>query len=113
MTTMPSKSLKDRFKVENEFSDDHAFEEFKNEFQDDHNFEEFEFQADWVRKLGLIFIYYKSEVAGRSGQEIGTDLHLLQVQCLRQIKSGNSNKTNSQKRLLGFPSYTKSSLKIS
>ncbi len=47
------------------------------QFEDDHTFEES--QADRVWKLGLIFIYYKSEVAGRSGQEIGTDLHLLQV----------------------------------
>ena len=44
MTTMPSKSFKHRFKVENELKDDHAFEEFKdeNEFDDDHGFEKFE-----------------------------------------------------------------------
>ena len=75
--------------------------------------EEFEFQGDQVWKLGLIFIYYKSKVAGRLGQEIGTDLHLLQVWGLWSIGSGNSDKTNSQKRLLTFPSYTKPSLKIS
>ena len=50
-------------------------------------------QANRVQKLRLIFIYYKSEVAGRwLGQEIGTDLHLLQVRGLRLIGSGNSNK---------------------
>ena len=67
-------------------------------------------RSDWVRKLGLIFTYYKSEVAGQSGQEIGTDLHLLQVRGLRPIGSGNLGKSNSQERLLGFPSYTKPSL---
>ena len=46
-------------------------------------------QADRVQKLRLIFIYYKSKVAGRSGQEIGTDLHLLQVRGLRPFRSGN------------------------
>ena len=46
--------------------------------------------ADQVRKLGLIFIYYKSEASGWSGQEIGTDLHLLQVQGRRlPIRQGN------------------------
>ena len=98
---------------ENEFKDDHAFEEFENEFKDDHTFEEFEFQADRVWKLGLIFTYYKSKVSGRSGQEIGTNLHLLQIRGLRLIGFGNLDKTNSQMTLLGFPSYTKPSLKIS
>ena len=47
-------------------------------------------QADQVRKLELIFINYKSKVAGRSGQEFGTDLHLLQVRGRRpSIRSGN------------------------
>ena len=158
--------LESRRSVE-QFKDDHAFEEFKDEskfnddqvapesrrlveqFKDDHAFEEFEVENgfDQVRKLRLIFIYYKSEVAGRfgleicltdlqlqevsgrSGQEIGTDLHLLQVRGrrpnrsgigtdlhllhvrgFRPIGSGNSDKTNSQKRLLRFPSYTKPSL---
>ena len=107
------------FEEDNEFKDDHAFEEFTNEseFNDDHALEDFEVENQFhqVRKfVRLIFIYYKSEVAGcRSGLEIGTDLHLLQVQGLRPIRSGNLDKTNSQKRLLGFPSYTKTSLKIS
>ena len=123
-TTTPSKSLKHRFEVENEFKDDHALEEFKDEseFNDDHAFEEFEVengfnrvrkfiwlifiyyksdpirsenlfdwsttsqrsQADRVRKfVRLIFIYYKSEVSDRSGPEIVTDLHLLQIRGLR------------------------------
>ena len=64
--------------------------------------------ADQVLKLGLIFIYYKSEFSCcRSGPEIGTDLHLLQVRGRRPIGPGNSDKANSQKRLLGFPSYMK------
>ena len=141
------------FEDENEFKANHAFEEFKDksEFNDDHAFEEFEGENefDQVRKLGLIFIHYKSEVpgqsgpeiclpdlqlqevSGRSGLEIGTDLHLLQVRGRRPIRSGNWDwsspttslrsqadrvwkfgQTNSQKRLLGFPSYTKPSLKI-
>ena len=56
---------------------------------------------------------WRVRVSGRSGPEIGTDLHLLQVRGLRPIRSGNSDKTNFQKRLLGFPSYMKPSLKIS
>ena len=79
-----------------------------------------------LRFVRLIFIYFMSEVsgrsgpeirstdlqllqevAGRSGQGIGTDLHLPQVQGLRPIGSGNSDKTYSQKRPLGFPSYMK------
>ena len=55
-------------------------------------------QVDRVWKLELIFIYYKSEVAGWSGQEIGTDLHLLQVRDRRPpIRPGNLDKTNFQK----------------
>ena len=50
----------------------------------------------------------------RSGPEIrSTGLHLLKVRGLRTIGSVNSGETNSQKRLLGFPSYKKPSLKIS
>ena len=115
------------FEVENEFRDDHAFEEFEedNEFKDNHAFEEFEDEKefnddhafeefavknefDQVRKLGLIFTYYKSEVLGWSGPEICltdlrlqevsgrsgpeiclTDLQLLQVRGCRPIRSGN------------------------
>ena len=55
---------------------------------------------------------YKSEVSGRSGPEIETDLHLLQVRGLRLIGSGNSGKTYSQKRMLEFPSHTKPSLSL-
>ena len=83
------------------------------EYVEELRIEEFEFQADQVRKLGLIFIYYKSKVAGRLGQEIGTELHLLQVWGLWSIGSGNSDKTNSQKTLLTFHGYMKPSLKIS
>ena len=63
-----------------EFKDNHTFEDEKNSSSKNgiHTFKEFEFQADRVRKLGLIFIYCKSEVAGRSGQEIGTALMPLQ-----------------------------------
>ena len=95
---MPSQRVVEQFKddhafkeFENKFKGDHAFEEFENEFQDDHAFKEFEFQADWVCKFGLIFTYYKSVVTGRrSGPEIGTNLHLLQVQgCRSPIRSGN------------------------
>ena len=46
-------------------------------------------------------------VSGRSGRDIGPDLHLLQVRGRRPIWSGNSDKTNSQKRLLTFPSLYK------
>ena len=57
------------------------------QFEDDRAFEEFEVENEFnqVRKLGLNFPYHKSGVAGcRSGQEIGTDLHLLlQVRGLR------------------------------
>ena len=83
----------EEFEDESEFNDDHAFEEFKDEseFNDDHTFEEFKVENEFnqVQKLGLIFIYYKSEVADRSGQKIGTVLHLLQVQGLRPIGSRN------------------------
>ena len=77
MTTMPSKSLKHRFKVKNQFKDNHAFEEFedKSEFNDDHAFEEFKVENEFDRVpkfVWLIFIYYKSEVSGRSGPEIQT-----------------------------------------
>ena len=77
MTTTPLKSSKHWFEVENEFKDDHVFEEIKDEseFNDDHAFEEFkvETEFDWVQKfIRLIFIYYKSEVSGRSGPEIQT-----------------------------------------
>ena len=88
---------------ENKFKDNRTFEEFENkkiqvdsesrrlvkQFEDNHAFEELEFQANRAQKLGLIFIYYKSEDAGQSGQEIGIDLHLLQVQGCRPIGSGN------------------------
>ena len=75
MMTTPLKSLKHRFKVKNEFNDDHAFEEFKDEsdFNDDHAFKEFEVEKQV-----------------RSGPEIrSTDLHLLQVRGCRPIGSGN------------------------
>ena len=104
-----------------QFKDNHAFEEFENEseFNDNHAFEEFGNKnkiyyqsevwlgssntnlgsqaADQVRKLGLNFTYYKSEVAGRwSGPKIGTDLHLLQVWSLRLlIRSGNWERSSS------------------
>ena len=75
----PSQRAVEQFKddhafkeFENKFKGDHTFKEFENEFQDDHASEEFEFQADRVRKLGLIFTYQKSEVSGRSGLEIWT-----------------------------------------
>ena len=67
-------------------------------------------QADRVWKLVWTDLHLL-QVRGRGlGQEIGTDLHLLQVQGLRPIRSGNWDKTNSQNRLLRFPSYMKPSL---
>ena len=61
-----------------------AFKKFENEseFNDNHGFEEFGNKNE---------MYYKSEVAGhRSGQEIGTKLHLPQVRgCRPLIRSGN------------------------
>ena len=60
-----------------EFKDDHAFKELKDEseFNDDHAFEEskVKHEFDRVRKfVRLIFIYYKSEVSGRSGPKVHT-----------------------------------------
>ena len=84
-----SRSAKVEGRSNEQFEDNHVFEEFKDksEFNDDHASKSWETKtkstasqrSDQVWKLGLIFIY-KSEVAGRrSGNEIGTDLHLLQV----------------------------------
>ena len=99
-TTTSSKTKKIQVNPESrrsvaQFEDDHAFEEF--EFQADRVWElgliftyyKARPQADQVRKLGLIFTYCKSKVSGRSGQEIGTDVHLLQVRGCRPIRSGN------------------------
>ena len=116
-TTTPSKSLKHKFEVENEFKDE-------SESNDNHALDEFEVENKFNRVwkfIWLIFICCKSEVSGRSGPEIrSTDLHLLQVRGLRPIGSGNwdwsssttspRSQANSQNRLLGSPSYTKPSL---
>ena len=77
MTTTPLKSSKHGFEVKNEFKDDHAFEEFEDESKFNttttSNSSNFENEFDRVRKSNrLIFIYYKSEVSGRSGPEIQT-----------------------------------------
>ena len=75
MTAMPSKSSEHRFEVENEFKDDHVYEEFDDEskFNDVHALEEFEVENEFGRVRKFVrLIFYKSKVSGRSGPEIQT-----------------------------------------